>query len=100
MSIRHALPENPPHPGGILRREFLEPLGLPQLELARRLDIPFQRVNSLINGKRGVTPETAILFAKFFGNSPDFWLSMQTAYDLAHTTVDTSHIKPFKAKAS
>jgi antitoxin HigA-1 len=70
------------HPGQILLREFLEPLRLTQAELARALIIPLNRVNELVRGKRGVTPETALLLAAFFKNSAEFWMNLQTAYDL------------------
>jgi addiction module HigA family antidote len=70
------------HPGQILLQEFLEPLRLTQAELARTLDIPLNRVNELVRGKRGVTPETALLLAGYFKNSPEFWMNLQTAYDL------------------
>jgi addiction module HigA family antidote len=70
------------HPGQILLQEFLEPLGLTQAELARALAIPLNRVNELVRGKRGITPETALLLAGYFKNSPEFWMNLQTAYDL------------------
>ena len=70
------------HPGQILLREFLEPLGLTQAELARALAIPLNRVNELVRGKRGVTPETALLLAGYFKNSAEFWMNLQTAHDL------------------
>ncbi len=70
------------HPGEILLQEFLEPLGLTQAELARGLAIPLNRVNELVRGKRGVTAETALLLAGYFKNSPEFWMNLQTAYDL------------------
>ena len=72
----------PTHPGEILSEEFLKPKGMTQLQLAEQLKIPVQRINTLINGKRGVTPETAILLARIFQNSPEFWMNLQTAYDL------------------
>ncbi len=71
------------HPGQILLAEFLEPLRLTQAELARALHIPVNRVNELVRGKRGVTPESALLFSKYFGNSPEFWMNLQTAHDLS-----------------
>ncbi len=79
------LPEHrlPTHPGTVLRDEFLGPLGLSQVQLARHLGIPIQRVNELVNGKRGVTPETAWLLAQAFGTTPEFWANLQMAYDLA-----------------
>jgi addiction module HigA family antidote len=71
------------HPGQTLLREFIEPLGMTQAELARALNIPLNRVNELVRGKRGITPETALLLAGYFKNSPEFWMNLQTAYDLS-----------------
>jgi antitoxin HigA-1 len=71
------------HPGQILLAEFLEPLQLTQAELARTLHIPLNRVNELVRGKRGITPETALLLAEYFRNSPEFWMNLQTAHDLS-----------------
>jgi addiction module HigA family antidote len=62
------------HPGQILLQEFLEPLNLTQAELARALTIPLNRVNELVRGKRGITPETALLLAGYFKNSAEFWM--------------------------
>ncbi len=70
------------HPGQILLNEFLEPLDLSQADLARALAIPLNRVNELVRGKRGVTPETALLLAEYFKNSAEFWMNLQTAHDL------------------
>jgi addiction module HigA family antidote len=70
------------HPGQVLLKEFLEPLGLTQVKLAKAIDIPQNRVNELIRGKRGITPETALLLAGYFENSAEFWMNLQTAYDL------------------
>lgn len=70
------------HPGQILLKEFLEPLGLTQVKLAKAINIPQNRVNELIRGKRGITPETALLLAGYFKNSAEFWMNLQTAYDL------------------
>jgi addiction module HigA family antidote len=79
------IPSNrtPSHPGEILLEEFLLPMGLPQLTLAEKLDIRVQRVNEIVRGKRGITPETAWLFADAFGTTPEFWMNLQTQYDLA-----------------
>ncbi|MGB2925389.1 MAG: HigA family addiction module antitoxin [Limnothrix sp.] len=74
----------PTHPGEMLLKEFLEPLGLTQKELAERLHVPYQRINELVKGKRGMTPSTALRLAKFFGNSADFWLNLQLRWDLYH----------------
>ena len=78
------LPKNrpPTHPGEILLREFLEPAGLTQVELAKALGVPVQRINTLVNGKRGVTAETALLLAARFRTSPEFWMNLQAACDL------------------
>jgi addiction module HigA family antidote len=73
----------PTHPGAILREDFLEPLGQSQVALAEHLDISVQRVNELVRGKRGVTPETAWLLSQALNTTPEFWLNLQAAYDLA-----------------
>jgi antitoxin HigA-1 len=70
------------HPGQILLEEFLAPSQLTQAELARELAIPLNRVNELVRGKRGITPETAFLLAGYFKNSAEFWMNLQSAYDL------------------
>ena len=79
------LPKNriPTHPGEILLQEFLNPLGLSQVAFARHIRVPVQRINEIVRGKRGTTPETAWLFAEAFGTTPEFWLNLQTNYDLA-----------------
>ena len=68
----------------MLLTEFLEPLGLTQKSLADSIHVPYQRINEIINGKRGVTPSTALRLAKFFGVSNDFWLNLQLRWDLYH----------------
>ena len=79
------LPKNriPTHPGEILQEEYLIPLGLTQVALARHLGISVQRVNELIRGKRGITPETAWLLSQALGTTPEFWINLQTSHDLA-----------------
>ena len=72
----------PTHPGEMLREEFLVPMELTQRELADAIHVPYQRVNELINQKRGITPSTALRLAKFFGMSADFWLNLQMRWDL------------------
>lgn len=81
------LPEDrlPTHPGEILREEFLKPLGLTQVALAKHVGVSVQRINELVRGKRGVTPETAWLLAGAFGTTPEFWIDLQIAHDLAET---------------
>ena len=73
----------PSHPGEVLSEEFLKPLEVTQVALAEHLGIPVQRVNELVRGKRGVTPETAWLLAGAFGTTPEFWLNLQANHDLA-----------------
>jgi antitoxin HigA-1 len=77
----------PSHPGDILLTEFLQPMGISQVELAKRMKVPIQRVNTLVNGKRDVTAETAILLSRTLKTSSEFWMNLQVAYDLykAHT---------------
>ena len=84
------LPTNRPpfHPGEILLEEFLEPYGLSQTELAKRIQVSYPRVNEIVHGKRGVTPDTACRLGKLFGTTPDFWLNMQQDWDLWHTLHD------------
>ncbi|MDQ6785390.1 MAG: HigA family addiction module antitoxin [Acidobacteriota bacterium] len=72
----------PIHPGEMLREEFLIPMNLTQKELADSIQVPYQRINEIISGKRGVTPSTALRLAKYFGMSADFWLNLQTKFDL------------------
>lgn len=78
------IPKNrqPTHPGEILLEEFLEPMGLTQSEFAHSIGIPIQRVNTIINGKRGITAETALLFAKQLKTTPEFWMNLQAVWDL------------------
>jgi len=80
--IRVPTDREPTHPGEMLLAEFLEPLGLTQRDLANAIHVPYQRVNELINRRRGVTPGTALRLAKYFGNSPDFWMLLQFRWDL------------------
>ncbi len=79
------LPKNriPVHPGEILQEEFLVPLGMTQVEFAAHLGVSLQRVNEIVLGKRGVTAETAWLFAQALGTQPEFWMNLQVLYDLA-----------------
>jgi len=72
----------PTHPGEMLREEFLIPMNLTQKQLADSIKVPYQRINEIISGKRGVTPSTALRLAKYFGMSADFWLNLQIKFDL------------------
>ena len=80
MLPRHRIPT---HPGEVLLEEFLLPLGISQVALAEHLEISLQRINEIIRGKRGVTPETAWLLSQAFGTTPEFWLNLQANHDLA-----------------
>ena len=74
----------PTHPGEMLLIEFLEPMELTQRDLANAIGVPYQRVNEIINGRRGITPSTALRLAKFFGMSAEFWMNLQQRWDLYH----------------
>ncbi len=85
MMAKTIIPENriPTHPGEILAEEFLIPLGISQIGFARHVGVSTQRINELINGKRGVTPQTAWLLSQALDTTPEFWMNLQTVYDLA-----------------
>jgi addiction module HigA family antidote len=78
------IPKNrpPTHPGEILREEFLAPMAITQQSLADSIHVPFQRVNEIVSGKRGLTPSTALRLAKYFGTSAGYWLNLQMICDL------------------
>ena len=80
--VRIPTDREPTHPGKMLREEFLLPMGITQQQLADGIHVPFQRINELVNGKRGVTPSTSLRLAKFFGVSEDFWMNLQIRWDL------------------
>jgi addiction module HigA family antidote len=90
---------NPPHPGGIIRRQCLEPLGLSVTEAARGLGVTRQALSDLVNEKAGISVEMAIRLAKAFGSSPETWLGMQMAYDLwqARDRVHSIEVRRFHA---
>lgn len=73
---------NPVLPGEILLKEFLEPLGITQVELAHKMNIPIQRINTIINGKRNMTAETAVLLSRALNTSVEFWMNLQVACDI------------------
>ncbi len=74
----------PTHPGEMLLKEFLQPLGMTQRELSTAIKVPYQRVNEIVRGKRGVTPSTALRLARFFRTSSAFWMNLQLRWDLFH----------------
>ena len=94
----------PTHPGKMLKEEFLIPMELTQRELANGIKVPYQRVNELINGKRGVTPSTALRLAKYFGTTPGFWMNLQLRWDLYRAQQvearQLAKIEPYIASAS
>ena len=85
--------KNPPHPGKAVRVSCLEPLGLSVSEGAKVLGVTRQTLSKLVNGKAGVSPEMALRLAKAFGSTPDTWLRMQTAHDLAKALKDEHLIR-------
>jgi antitoxin HigA-1 len=72
----------PTHPGEMLLEEFLTPMGITQKDLADNIEVPYQRINEIVNGRRGITPSTALRLAKFFDMSADFWMNLQLRWDL------------------
>ena len=76
-------------PGEMLREEFMVPLAISQNQLASDLRVPPGRINQIIKGKRAITSDTALRLAKYFGNSPEFWLNLQQMYDLSKTRLES-----------
>ncbi len=72
----------PIHPGEILLEEFLDPLGISQYRLAKDISVPFHRINEIVHGKRAVSADTALRLARYFGTTDQFWLNLQTRYNL------------------
>jgi addiction module HigA family antidote len=75
-------PRRPPHPGAFLETRYLVPLAITQTELAAALGISRRRVNELVNGRRAITPDTAVRLAMYFGNDAEFWMHLQVAWDM------------------
>ena len=88
----------PTHPGVMLIEEFLLPMRLTQRELADGIHVPYQRINEIVRGRRGMTPSTALRLAKFFGTSADFWMNLQLRWDLYQVQRaeghELKHIRP------
>lgn len=82
--VRIPTHREPTHPGEMLLVEFLRPMGLTQSDLAVGIRVPYQRVNELVNCRRGVTPSTALRLARFLGTSPELWMNLQQRWDLYH----------------
>lgn len=100
--VRVPTHREPTHPGEMLIQEFLIPMGITQKDLADSINVPYQRINEIINKKRGITPSTALRLAKFFGLSEDFWMNIQLRCDLYKTKKseerDLQSITPFSNK--
>ena len=82
----------PTHPGEMLLEEFLSPMGISQKDLADNIQVPYQRINEIVNGRRGITPSTALRLAKFFDMSADFWMNLQLRWDLYFTQQDENKV--------
>ena len=95
--IRVPSHREPTHPGEMLLEEFLIPLGVTQRDLSREIHVPYQRINEIVNKKRGITPSTALRLAKFFGVSEDFWVNLQLRWDLYKAKkVESEELKTIK----
>ncbi len=75
----------PTHPGKMLLEDFLAPMAITQRDLSDAIHVPYQRINEIVNGRRGITPSTALRLAKFFNMSEDFWINMQLRWDMYRT---------------
>ena len=84
--VRIPTHRTPTHPGEMLLEEFLIPAGVTQRTLAEAIHVPYQRINELVNGRRGITPSTALRLAKYFDVTPGYWLNLQARWDLYHAT--------------
>ena len=89
----------PSHPGEVLAELYLKPLGMSAIALAKRLNVPRTRIERLVKGETSLTVDTAMRLARFFGNTPEFWMNLQRAYDVARAreTVDLTDITPLEA---
>ncbi|HEC97423.1 MAG TPA: addiction module antidote protein, HigA family [Nitrospirae bacterium] len=100
--VRIPTHREPTHPGEMLLEEFLHPMGITQRELAEKIHVPYQRVNEIINKRRGITPSTALRLAKLFRVSEDFWMNLQVRWDLYRARLNESkelrEIRPLKLK--
>jgi addiction module HigA family antidote len=103
MRVRIPTHRVPTHPGEMLVEEFLRPMRLTQRDLAQALHVPYQRINALVKGRRGITPGIALRLARYFGMSADFWMNLQLRWDLYHTqqseAKDLALIQPYPVSA-
>ncbi len=97
-TIKKGLPTWRIHPGEILREEFLKPMNMTAYELAKKLHVPAPRINDIVLGKRGITADTAVRLARFFGTTEQFWMNLQASYEVrrakARLAVDLRRIQP------
>ena len=102
--IRVPTHRTPTHPGEMLLEEFLKPMELTQRQLAQAIHVPYQRINEVVNRRRGITPSTALRLEKFFGMSAGFWMNLQLRWDLYHAEQteqsELKAIQPFEKKAA
>jgi len=101
--VRIPTNRTPTHPGEMLLEEFLNPMGLTQREVADAIHVPYQRINDIVNGRRGITPSTALRLAKYFNMSPEFWMNVQLRWDMYFAKQDEikvlETIQPLKSVA-
>ena len=101
--VRVPTNREPTHPGEMLFEEFLSSMEITQRELANSIHVPYQRINEIINKKRGITPSTALRLAKYFGMSEDFWMNIQLRWDLykarQNEAKELKTIRPFRPSA-
>ena len=100
--VRIPTHREPTHPGEMLLEEFLNPMGITQRELAEKIHVPYQRVNEIVNKRRGITPSTALRLSKLFRVSEDFWMNLQLRWDLYRAKLNESkelkEIRPLRLK--
>lgn len=92
------------HPGQMLLHEFLIPLSISQNQLALDIRVPATRIGQIVRGNRAITPDTALRLARYFGNSPEFWLNLQQMYDLSKTRQESAgrieeEVRPLRKSA-
>jgi addiction module HigA family antidote len=99
---RYELKRNPTHPGAVLKEDFLAPLGLTQVQLAKALKTSFRTINEILNEKRRISPDMALRLARYFGTSPDVWIGLQADYDLYWAKMKSKktieEIRPLRGK--
>ena len=99
--IRISTHRAPTHPGEMLLKDFLRTMELTQRQFAAEIHVPYQRINELVNGRKGVTPSTSLRLAKYFGVSPDFWMNLQLRLDLYHAQqAEARHLEKIRPYTS